>query len=187
MGNKSKGKKRIQWLEIFFIFCLFISLPLLYFWGKSASQPEAESELRADLEVSGEFFLARLEKDQLQLQARARDYSFFRQQGQAEFFSPRIQLYTSSGLVWITSERAEYQVSPELLVFSGGVQVRFSQYLIESEQLEYLPKDNLIKIPGSLKVQGAGMELKGENAWFDLNHSRLGIDSQVSGKFERKG
>ena len=187
MGSKGKGINRIKKIEMVFIFCLLVGLLVIYFWGKAPSLPEPEFDFRADLEVSGNFFLSRLEKNQPQLQVEGRDYLLDKERGKASFFSPRVHIHTSSGLVSIESAQAEYQSSPELLVFSGGVEIRFSDYLIESEQLEYHPKDSLLKIPGPLKVQGAGMELKGKGAWFDLRSSRMGIDSQVKGKFEKRG
>ena len=181
-------KSKIKWrkrLEFAFVLGLILCLPVLYFWGRVKYQPFDELSSGADFEVTGKFFLSRTKDEKIVLWAEGKNLLYWQGKGKGAFVSPQVNINTHTGVVKISSQKINYKDDTKTFIFWGNVKVKFGQFIIKANQLDYNLESQKISVPSKVFISGQGIEMQGEGAEMDLKLSQLVIKSGVKGKFWR--
>lgn len=113
---------------------------------------------------------------------------FYKDQREAVIKKPRFLYYDRNGeAAEAAGEVARMFLGEkdlEKLQIEGGVNVRYQDYVLTSEEAVYLPEHQRILLPQRTKITGGGFELEGASMEVELESQKIRMLNDVKTKIE---
>lgn len=113
---------------------------------------------------------------------------YYKDQKEAVIKKPRFLYYDKEGeVIETTGDQARIFLNEkelERMELTGGVQVSFQGYLLQSEQVNYLATKDQIELPTRTTVTGEGIELEGARMEVEMEGKKIRLITNVKTKME---
>ncbi|MES0372312.1 MAG: LPS export ABC transporter periplasmic protein LptC [Mariprofundaceae bacterium] len=137
--------------------------------GEAATQPQAKIEKPLIVERKGEKIIWRLQADSAKQQEKG-----------MYLVEPRLELFTDSGeAVPVKGREAWFEPIRKNIRFKGGVEIRYREWTLHSEELHYDSERDEMVVPGSFKAAKPDFTLRGRGLRVDRKTQQLTVDHDV--------
>jgi LPS export ABC transporter protein LptC len=135
-----------------------------------------------------DFRRAKVEDGRKIWEVMGEEADYFKDQKQAVIKKPRFVYYDNNGEAAETSgEVARMFLGDrelERLQLEGGIQVKYRDYTLKSEEAVFLPAEQRISLPNRTTLVGGGLELEGSSMEIELESRRVRLINNVKTKIE---
>ncbi len=108
--------------------------------------------------------------------------------GNLDMDIPQLDLFTKAGLqVPVHSQSAFFDSSSRNVRFEGDVVVVYGEWELRSQKLIYDINHDVIRVPGSFRLNGTGITVKGRNMIVHRQEQRLLVKEKVWIRDDRSG
>ncbi len=135
-----------------------------------------------------DFRRAKVENGRKIWEVAGEEADFYKDQKEAVIKKPRFLYYDRNGEVAeAAGEVARMFIGEtdlEKLQIAGGVNVKYQDYLLTSEEAVYLPQQQRIFLPQRTRITGGGFELEGASMEVELESQKIRMLNNVKTKIE---
>ena len=120
----------------------------------------------------------------------AREAQYFEEDKQVVVDGPEVSFFVKDdqGVVSVKGKQGKILLDGremERVDLEGAIQLRFRDYLVQTERAFYQRADDTVVSPGAVVVTGDGLSLSGEHMTLEMGSQRVRIEGKVRTVLER--
>ena len=131
------------------------------------------------------FRRVKMEGDRKEWEVAAREAQYFEDEQQIVVAGPELSFYLEDdqGVVSLRGDEGKIHLDGremDRVELTGSIEVRFRDYLIETERAVYERADDTVVSPAAVTVRGRGLDLSGDRMRIEMGGQRLRLEGNVA-------
>lgn len=136
------------------------------------------------------FRRVKMDGDRKVWEVAAREAQYFEEDKQIVVDEPEVSFFVKDdqGVVSVKGKQGKILLDGremDRVDLEGGIELRFRDYLVQTDRASYQRSDDSVVSPGTVRVTGDGLSLSGEHMTLEMGSQRVRIEGKVRTVLER--
>ena len=136
------------------------------------------------------FRRVKMDGDKKVWEVAAREAQYFEEERQVVVDDPEVRFFTKDdqGVVSVKGKQGKILLDGremDRVDLDGGIELRFRDYLVQTERAFYQRADDAVVSPGAVVVTGDGVSLSGDRMTVEMESQRVRVEGKVRTILER--
>jgi LPS export ABC transporter protein LptC len=136
------------------------------------------------------FRRVKLDGDRKVWEVAAREAQYFEEERQVVVDEPEVRFFVKDdqGVVSVKGKQGKILLDGremDRVDLEGGIELRFRDYLVQTERAYYQRADDAVVSPGTVVVTGDGLSLSGERMTVEMESQRVRVEGKVRTVLDR--